>query len=132
VVHALLPTAKERLDYARRKMRAYAPHGDAGAPPASLRETARRFAHAYRTTDPQTITVLLDPDPEGREVRLVEVSRSAPTGGEPIAVGFFARPDLDVPFPCQVVVLTPDEWERVAAGRLALPPPFDAQRLEPL
>ena len=125
------PTAKERLDYARRKMRALAPPHTGGTPAGDPRETARRLADAHRATDPQTIAVLLDPDPQGREVRLVEVTHSAPTTDEPIAVGFFARPDLDVPFPCQIVVLSPDEWARVTAGRLALPPPFDAQRLEP-
>ena len=67
-----------------------------------------------------------------REIRLVEVTRSAPTLDDPRAVEFVARPDLGVPFPCTVVILSTLEWDAVATGRLDLPHPFRVGRLEPL
>jgi len=108
------PTAKDRLDYVRRKMRDVAPPPDCPAPGGDLRETARRLARAHRTAG------------------LVEVTRSAPTTGEPLAFGFLARPDLGVPFACQIVVLSVEEWESVVAERLVLPHPFELARLEPV
>jgi hypothetical protein len=105
--------------------------GDA-APAVAYLETARRLADAHRRADPETVAVLLDPDPERREIRLVEVTRSAPPTGEPLAVGFLARPDLGVAFLSTVVLLSPAEWDAVAEGRLALPHPFEVARLEPL
>ncbi len=124
------PTAKDRLDYARRKVHAYTlGRGDA-APAASYLETARRVAAAHRRADPETVLVLLDPDPEGRDIRLVEVTRSAPATGELLAVGFLARPDLGVPFLSTVVLLNPAEWDAVEEGRLELPHPFALGRLQ--
>lgn len=118
------PTAKERLDYARRKMLAYTRGRGDAAPAVDYLETARRLAAAHRKADPETVAVLLDADPERREIRLVEVTRSAPTTGEPLAVGFLARPDLGVPFLSTVVLLSPEEWDAVREGRLELPYPF--------
>ncbi len=126
------PTARERLAYARRKMRDYARAGGAAPEVADYRATARRLARAHQKADPGTVAVLLDPDPEEREIRLVEVTSSAPTTGEPLAVGAVARPDLGVPFPCTIVLLSPEEWAAVTAGLLALPSPFQAGALDAL
>ena len=115
------PTAKDRLDYARRKMSAYVRGRGEAAPALEYLETARRLAAAHRRADP-----------ERREIRLVEVTRSAPTTGEPLAVGFLARPDLGVPFLSTVVLLSPAEWDAVREGRLELPHPYGVGRLEAL
>lgn len=68
--------------------------------------------------------VLLAPDPQAKEIRLLEVTRSAPTTGQPFAVGFAPRPDLGVPFPLTILILSPDEWDAAKSGRLELPDGF--------
>ena len=76
--------------------------------------------------------VLLDPDPAEKEIRLLEVTRSAPTLGDPLPVGFVPRPDLGVPDATTVLLLSPDEWDAVQAGRLDLPAGWSLERLQPL
>ena len=125
------PSAKERLAYARRKLRQYR-GGGASAPGADYLATARRLARAHREADPGTEIVLLAPDPDGKEIRLLEVTRSAPTIGQPLPVGFAARPDLGIPFPSAILLLSPEEWDAAQAGRLELPDEWGSGRLEAL
>lgn len=129
------PTAKERFAYARRKLRQY--QKGQGTPPSTTekttyRQTAQRLSAAHRVTDPATLLVLLEPDPDEKEIRLLEVTRSAPTTGEPLPVGFMPRPDLGFPFPCTVLLLSPDEWDALQEGRLELPVGWRKERLENL
>lgn len=126
------PTAKERLAYARRKFRQYTQHAAEAAPGADYLETARRLAHAHRKADPKTEAVLLDPDPSTKEIRLLEVTSSAPTTGRPFPVGFAARPDLGVAFPLTILILSPEEWDAAKAGRLELPDGWSTDGLEAL
>jgi len=126
------PSAKERLAYARRKLRQYSAAGSDGVCAGDYLATANRLARAHRDADPATLLVLLDPDPEGKEIRLLEVTRSAPTTRHPFAVGFTARPDLGIPFPSTIFLLSPEEWDDVQAGRLELPDGWSRSRLEAL
>jgi hypothetical protein len=115
------PTAKERLAYARRKLRQYAAT-DAN-PPASADypAIAKRLARSHRQADPATVHVFLVPDPQQKAIRLLEVTRSAPPALDLVPVGFAARPDLGVPFPLTLLLLHPDDWEAAQQGRTALP-----------
>jgi hypothetical protein len=122
------PTAKERFAYARRKLRQYA-EAQAPLPAAGYLTVARRLAAAHRATDPSTELVFLDADPEQEEIRLVEVTRSAASGGELHPIGFAARPDLGFPFPSQIVLMGPSDWAAVEAGRLELPDGWSRTRL---
>jgi hypothetical protein len=126
------PTAKERLAYARRKMRQYAQGGAPAALSLDYLDAARRLAQAHRTAEPRTQAVLLDPDPEAKEIRLLEVTGAAPTAGQLDAVGFAARPDLGIPFTLAVLLLSPEDWVAVTEGRLALPEPWRVERLQAL
>ncbi len=95
-------------------------------------ETARDLAEAHRRVDPATTMILLLADPTGEEIRLVEVSMSAPRSGDVFPFRYEARPDLNIDFPSVVVLLSPDEWQDVEAGRLELPSGWDARTQQPL
>lgn len=98
--------------------------------PPSYRDTARDLAAAHRRVDPATTMILLVPDPAEREIRLIEVSGSAPWSGDVIPFPYDARPDLNILFPSVVILLNPREWAEVEAGGLALPPGWDLSRRE--
>jgi hypothetical protein len=125
-------TAQERLAYARRKLRQYNRAEPSVTVEADYLGTARRLARAHAEADPKTVLVLLDPDPRGKEIRLLEVTRSAPTTGQLLAVGFAARPDLGVAFPSSVLLLSPEEWIDINEGRLELPDGWCRSRLQAL
>ena len=99
---------------------------------ATYEQTARELAAAHRNADPATVEVMLDPDPLEHEIRLVEVSRTAPTTRELYPFAFTARPDQGIDFPSVVLLLSPTEWNEVTAGTLALPVGWDRARLQSL
>lgn len=85
-------------------------------------EVAQELAKAHRAEDPETKSVFLAESEGVTEVRLVEVSGSIGTSGEVLPFRFAPRPDLGVPYPSVVVLLSEDDWERIERGELALPP----------
>lgn len=125
-------TAQERLAYARRKLLQYTRAEPSVALEADYLATARRLARAHGEADPKTVLVLLDPDPRRKEIRLVEVTRGAPTTGQLQAVGFMARPDLGVAFPSSVLLVSPEEWTDIQEGRLELPDGWSRSRFQAL
>ncbi len=88
-------------------------------------QTAKELANAHRKADPSIQLVLLIPDPKEVEIKLVEVSKSAPTSGDVFPFRFDPRPDLNIHFASVVIILSPDEWNEVQNGQLALPPTWD-------
>ncbi len=86
-----------------------------------LTDIANELADAHREADPDTLGVYLAPDPSEQEIRLVEVSRSVGTTGEVLPFRFGARADQGIPYPSVVVLLSPEEWEQLSAGKLQLP-----------
>ena len=94
-------------------------------------EVARELAAAHRTEDPETQEVYVAEADD--EVRLVEVSTSLEASGEVLPFRFKARPDKGVPYPSIVVLLHPEEWAAVRAGKLQLPigwgPPTDLKKI---
>lgn len=124
------PTAADRLAYARRKLRQYASSRPPVAGTFDFTATAKRLADAHRASDPQTLAVFLDPDPGQKQIRLLEITASAPTLNQPLATELAPRPDLGVPFASAVVLLSPEEWIDVQAGRLELPDGWSVTRLQ--
>jgi hypothetical protein len=100
--------------------------------PRPYRDTARELAAAHREIDPTTRLILLVPDPTETEIRLIEVSESAPWSGDVLPFRFEARRDLGIWFPSVVILLNPREWADVEAGRLALPAGWDLSSREVL
>lgn len=95
----------------------------------SYRITARKLADAHRAADPETRNIFLDPDPAAREIRLLEVSSSAPTTRELFPFAFTERRDLGIDFPSVVLLLSPIEWDEVQNGELRLPGGWDLNQL---
>ncbi|MGH7271860.1 MAG: hypothetical protein ACREJ3_15630 [Polyangiaceae bacterium] len=94
--------------------------------------TAETLAAAHKKEDPQTGEVFLFPDAKLADVRLLEVSGSAPRSGDVLPFHFEARPDLGIDFASTVILLSPDEWKDVLAGKLTLPAGWDISTKEPL
>lgn len=100
--------------------------------PRMLIDVARDLAKAHRRADGQTSVIKLVPVNGKEEIRLVEVSGSAPTTGEPFPYRFEASPAAGVDYPSTVILLSPEEWESVERGDLALPAGWDLTRAEDL
>lgn len=96
------------------------------------RATAADLAAAHRKEDPKTSEILLFPDPQLANVRLLEVSGSAPRSGDVLPFSFDARPDLGVRFASTVILLSPGEMKDVLAGTLPLPAGWDLTKSEKL
>lgn len=94
----------------------------------ALDQVAKELAEAHRKADPDTLAVYWAPDPEGREVRLVEISGSIGDTGEVLPYRFAPRAKEGVPYASVLILLSPAEWEKVKSGELELPegwPPAD-------
>lgn len=92
-----------------------------------LEDVAKILARAHRASDPKTKSILQFPDRTAKEIRLVEISEAAPTTNEAIPFRFNADPSSGVDFPSVVILLSPDEWQQVLSGKLALPEDWDLQ-----
>ncbi|MGM0575292.1 MAG: hypothetical protein ACQEXJ_06140 [Myxococcota bacterium] len=93
----------------------------------SLEETARELASAHKAEDPDTQAVYLVADPSGQEIRLIEVTGSVGSVGELLPYRFEAAPDQGVAYPTVVVLLSPEEWDKVRRGELALPEGWESE-----
>jgi len=96
------------------------------------RSTAKKLAAAHKKEDPKTAEIYLIPDAQLVDVRLLEVSGNAPRSGDVLPFHFQARPDLGIDFASTVILLSPDEWKEVQAGKLRLPSDWDLTKKEPL
>lgn len=56
-------------------------------------------------------------------VRLLEVSGSVGSWGKPevLPVRFAPKPDAGIPYASVVILLSPEDWAEVRAGRVRLP-----------
>lgn len=84
-------------------------------------EVAKSLAKAHKQADPDIQQIYLIEDPTGAEVRLLEVSRSVGYTGSVMPFRSAARPDLDVPYPSVVVLLSPEEKALLDRRELELP-----------
>lgn len=87
----------------------------------ALLDEAKELASAHRKTDPSTRVVKFFPSGRPDQVRLLEVSKSAPTTGEIMPFTFAADPPHGVDHASTVILLSPEEWMAVQKGKLSLP-----------
>jgi hypothetical protein len=87
----------------------------------SVDEVAKNLATAHKQADPDIREIYLIEDPTGKEIRLVEVSTSVGFTGSIMPFRFAARPDLDLPYPSVVILLSPEEKDLLDRRELDLP-----------
>jgi len=90
-------------------------------PGKSVQDVAQDLAAAHKRADPDIQQIFMVDDPAGAEVRLLEVSGSVGNTGSVMPFRFTARPDLGVPFPSVVILLSPEEKEQLDRQELQLP-----------
>lgn len=99
---------------------------------SQLLEAANRISAYHEDADPALEKVLYLPRAAGSKtetVRLIEVSNAASFVGYDIyAVSFDAAPEHDVDFPSEVVLLHPQEYADIVAGKLQLPKGWNLDR----
>ena len=96
----------------------------------SIDDVAHELAAAHRREDPSTQAVYFLRSED--EVRLVEISRSADSGGEILPFRFGPNLDEGVPYPSVLVLLSPEDWDRVLLGDLRLSEGWDVNLREEL
>jgi len=90
----------------------------------TLLDEAKSLADAHRKYDPETTVVKFFPSNQ-EEVCLLEVSRAAPAIGEILPFRFSPDPKNGLPHPSVLILLHPDDWERVQRRDLCLPSEWD-------
>lgn len=98
----------------------------------AILDEAKELASAHRKTDPATRVVKFFPSGHPDQVRLLEVSESAPTTGEIMPFTFSVDPRHGVYRASTVILLSPEEWKSVQEGKLSLPADWDISTAEDL
>lgn len=93
-------------------------------------EATRKLAGYHFANDPDTKQIFSLPS-EGK-IRLIEVTDSVGTTGEVLSFEFGPDAKNLIPFPSEIILISPQEWEMIRAKRLPLPPTWDIERLEPV
>ncbi len=91
------------------------------APSRDPKQNARRLADAHRAIDPQLKTVYFVPTTQD-EVAILEVSDEGPPMDEIFALKFTAAASENIYLPSTIAVVHSADWEKISAGKLALPP----------
>lgn len=100
--------------------------------PRTLEAVARDLAAAHRKEDSATSTIKFFPGARQDEVCLLEISSTAPTTGEIMPFRFGADVANGVEYPSIVILVSPDEWQDVQAGKLRLPQGWDLSTAQDL
>lgn len=91
-------------------------------PDSEYDRVARLLANEHKSMDPDR-RIFLFPDPQRREIRLIEATPNTPPTGE---VFFFRfAPAGDVTLPLVVAEVTEDEWALIDEEELSLPEGWD-------
>ena len=91
-------------------------------------EEAVELAMAHRRADDHTTTIkLFYNGPQEETVRMLEVTASVPVTGEILPFRFNADIAHGVPYPSEIILVNPLEWQDVQEGRLELPQGWNIQ-----
>lgn len=96
----------------------------------AISQEATDLASAHRKADPDTTVIKFFPSARSNEICLLEVSKSAPTTGEILPFTFRKDASNGVDYPSTVILLSPQEWQELMTGKLALPEGWDLDTAE--
>ena len=85
----------------------------------SLDKIVKQVVESHFETEQGLVQIVWFPDPQGKEIRLIEVNRDTLPTGEVQTFRF--APSQEVPLPIRVADVTPEEWERIEKGQILLP-----------
>jgi hypothetical protein len=89
--------------------------------PDPLKDTAVDLVQSHREVEPNLRQVFYYRDPDGREVRLMEIVDGSPSAEHVLPFRFAPDAARGVRYPVVIVELSPEEFERVERGELPLP-----------
>lgn len=87
--------------------------------PTTYDDAAKMLAGWHADGLGNGVTIYLFPDPTSVQVRLLEVTKDTIPSGSVIPIGFGTSPDF--PFRSAVAQVTPQEWDQILVGTIALP-----------
>lgn len=82
-------------------------------------DVAQRMSKRHKSRDPNTVSCWFSP--HATRIRLIEVTLSSGTTEEVVPFFFYARPDLDITYDAEIIILSPEEWNMYEQGKLSLP-----------
>ena len=88
--------------------------------PATYEDACRILIRAHHENEPALEQIYLVPDPERREVRLIEINPATAPTGQLMLFELGRTPDF--PFRSIIGEVTLAEWESIRSGTLPLPP----------
>ena len=94
--------------------------------PHTYEDAIRTLAAWHGEDQYPPVTIYSYDDPEGKTVRLLEVSEGFPVSGEAWPIAFGASDDL--PFRSEVIIVAPEDLERIDKGEIAMPADWRGQR----
>ncbi len=93
-----------------------------------IEEVVRRMAHAHFDIEEDVKRIIWFKDKARKEIHLLEVNLESPP--EDLILTFYHKPTEEFPLPAIVGDITPEEWEKVQAGRIPLPQGWSLNEIE--
>ena len=82
-------------------------------------DEARELAHTHKLVDPGTTLIICYSKKDDSIIKLLEVSKEVPPSDSVFAVNFSAGNGIS--YPISIILLNPRDFNKVKAGKLALP-----------
>lgn len=94
----------------------------------SIEEIVQRLARWHFEIEESIERIIWFKDEQKKEIHLLEINRESPP--EDLILTFYHAPTEEFPLPAIVGDITPEEWEKVQAGRIPLPKGWSLNEIE--
>jgi hypothetical protein len=88
-------------------------------------DAVKQLVKWHRESPQPPEKIILFPDPEEKEIRLIEVTDLLPKTSESQVYPIKFGPTTELPYDTIVAQVTPSEWQDICHGLLALPEGWD-------
>ena len=85
----------------------------------TIMDAAKALAHSHKCVDPGTTLIICYSKDDDSIIKLLEVSKEVPPSDSVFAVNFAAGNGIT--YPSSIILLNPRDFNKVKAGKLALP-----------